>query len=814
MASQHRRGGTHAVKDRDLTHTKYDDYNREQLLTAVKTAGCYVKDDKKSVMARKLAEHDRHKLHEERRAAVERKEKEEMRQQEINNILQAQRGRREARAKRNKERGIRYERGEDVSSNSNDTDEDQDRFTAHKLTVTGGEVLSDETWEDTCSETTIRSENPPVHPSCRLQILEWPYLNAPLESPTDLEAEQNPALLAYTPLKLLTITTREKITLPGKNYPAGVDPDFVPVLSLHTRAAARHGHMINQLSRAVIEPASLWAARTTVQGWNGHLYFSLHSRSHHDTKNGALADVYRKWHTANAKLLHPTPGVMDVESDRKNRFKQRANNKRRQAAEVCDASLWRPSALGYAPSYLDWEPGMEASDGDASERILENLWYVRYTGCDVPHYFFWSREGEWRDATKPDPEWSPEAFENQRAIGTTAHPSRNLQTGKYRVKKLTSLPTHDTTVADCFKPPLSCYENDLLTHRLFFTLAQNRAHAVAAGKEREWTTFTRQLLRLHPSGELPRAPPVQPEKGMCVVDKISALLAGEATSPYSGKEAWTRNDDAFWAIVEAVSHGDAPLSEAAVSTELPSPLSHADHELATNEGENALHRRDSVVMPPPHCDSEMRVWTWLDSISTTFPEPPTPLSPNIVGLDEPISPLESDTRNTAPTCPFCGQDWKKCPDWERAAHMLSHSHISPQPLTSTFYVQATGECAKRRYSLLSSRTLQSYHDKYGRRSKIVRIDSVRSIAGSVAESLREDLVDPLTLQAKKATRERSPFSKERRRESGMRRVIARGEGRGARGWMLERRQSDWGSQDAESDEDMDAGWEGDDERNK
>jgi hypothetical protein len=47
MAPQHRRGGKHAVKDEDLTHTKYDDYNREQLLAAVKEAGCYVKDDKK-----------------------------------------------------------------------------------------------------------------------------------------------------------------------------------------------------------------------------------------------------------------------------------------------------------------------------------------------------------------------------------------------------------------------------------------------------------------------------------------------------------------------------------------------------------------------------------------------------------------------------------------------------------------------------------------------------------------------------------------------------------------------------------------------
>ena len=57
MAPQHRRGGKHAVKDEDLTHTKYDDYNREQLLAAVKEAGCYVKNARKIHLAGQPAVH-------------------------------------------------------------------------------------------------------------------------------------------------------------------------------------------------------------------------------------------------------------------------------------------------------------------------------------------------------------------------------------------------------------------------------------------------------------------------------------------------------------------------------------------------------------------------------------------------------------------------------------------------------------------------------------------------------------------------------------------------------------------------------------
>ena len=426
MPSMNRRGAAHTVKDADLTHTKYDSYNREQLLAAVKEAGCYVKDDKKSVMARKLAEHDRNKQYEARRALQEQKEKEDLRKQELANAAQAQSDRRLARAKRNEERSARYEQGEEVSSNSDDTDEDRDRCNAHKMTVTGGLALSDETWEDSCSETTTRSEYPPIHPACRLQLLEWPFTDPPSNNPLcDLLPEVHPALLPYAPLKLVTTTTHEKVNLPGKNYPTGMDPDYVPSLDALTRSAARHGHLLNQLSHAVIEPANVWAARTMVQAWNGMIYFALPASLHHDSRTNRLDNVYRKWHTANDRLLHPTPGATNIKADRRARFSLISTLKRKRVAEVYEVSLWKPTAVGYVPAYLDWSSDPSCCVPD-SDKTIENLWYIRFPRCDVPHYYFWCA----RDPTTPDAGWSVEMFVAGR---------------KVRVKKLTAPPRADTT---------------------------------------------------------------------------------------------------------------------------------------------------------------------------------------------------------------------------------------------------------------------------------------------------------------------------------------------------------------------------------
>jgi hypothetical protein len=116
MTLRNRRGGKHAVKDEDLTHTKYDDYSRQQLFVAAKEAGLYVKDDKKSVMARKLADRDRILQLAERRAAQKRKGMDGRRLQEEKNEEMAKKARRRARAERknDREQKMRSEGGRQV----------------------------------------------------------------------------------------------------------------------------------------------------------------------------------------------------------------------------------------------------------------------------------------------------------------------------------------------------------------------------------------------------------------------------------------------------------------------------------------------------------------------------------------------------------------------------------------------------------------------------------------------------------------------------------------------------------------------------
>ncbi|KAF3035050.1 hypothetical protein E8E11_002432 [Didymella keratinophila] len=812
MPSLNRRGGKHAVKDQDLTHTKYDDYNREQLLAAVKEAGCYVKDDKKSVMARKLAEHDRNKQYEARRALQERKEKEDLRQQEIANAAQAQRDRRAARGKRNEERSTRYEQGEEVSSNFDDTDEDQDRCDAHKLTVTGGLALSDETWEDSCSDTTIRSENPPVRPACRLQLLEWPYTNPPRSSPhCNLQPALHPAPLPYAPLKLVTTITNEKVNLPGQNYPAGVDPEYVPSLDALTRSAARHGHLLNQLSHAVIEPASLWAARTTVQAWNGMMYFTLPAPSLHDTKSSRLDDVYRKWHTSHSKLPHPTPSASDVKSDRRARMKQIATLKRRRVAEVYEASLWKPTAVGYLPAYLDWSPDPSLSCVPDMSKTLERLWYIRFPGCDVPHYFFWSC----LDASTPDPGWSIASFAF----------SKNSYGEKVRVKRLTSPPLlYPPPQPISFEDTIESIERHLVSTGLKATLAHFCKQAETAGKAHAWTkTFSEPLVRRFPSGAVARAPPVSPERGACVAGKMAALLDGQDVDCFTGGEGWTRDDDEFWEVMPDAGREDH--NGLLVARDELETVSDPDERV---DGQ-ALYRRDSFEVLPLRAssaeDGDKRVWIWLAGIASTYPPLSTPLSSDIIGIDGETPPLNLNGPETTPTCPFCSHDWSKAPEWEKAAHMLSHSHISTRPQTSTCREDAMGKGVKRRHSVLSHHTLQIYNRKYGRGRRTVRVDFARSLAGSLAESIvesvREGVVERLVLEVQKAQRERSPYSKERQRARTMKGLqIGCGQGRGGRGWMLERAQSELGlgdwmdemAMDKEVDEcDGESVWLGDDE---
>ena len=762
MAPQYRRGGKHAVKDEDLTHTKYDDYSREQLLAAVKEAGCYVKDDKKSVMARKLANHERNRQSAERRAMQERKGNEEKKQQEIKDAAKASKNRRRARAKRNEDRGKRREHGEDVSSNSDDTDDadEQDRSDAHKLTVTGGEALSDETWEDTCSETTVHSVNSRVASGCKLRLFEWPYTTMPSpHPPPDFRFELFPTPLTYTPLKLITTHTHEKVTLPGQKYPAGVDPDFVPILDSLTRSAARHGHMIGLLAHATIERATAWQGRTIVQGWNGRMYLSLPSPSPNASRNLALDATYRKWRVEKHKLLRPTPGITDPKTDRKRRLAQQTVNKRKATAEVYEASEWRPLAVSYMPAYLDWDQGTDCTSLQDHVQTTESLFYIRFPGCDLPHYYFWVREGEWSDPTTADPIWSPSMVERQEHKQTVVEA---CTTAKYRVKKLTTPPSglNSTPASSDFEPTLLSIEYDLITYGLAPTLTKNRALAISSGKGEAWNVFTRKLPVLYPSGDLPCVPPAEGVGDQCVAEKIEAVLAGDVAVPFTGQESWIRNDDDFWDVVTHASDEEVGLSPLDVFEDSQRQSCSSTRNDRDASAVEALYRRDSIDTPIP--PRHQHIWTWLTTISPAYSPHIDPLSPTPTSshpeLEEPISPLDLNRSNTPSTCPFCSTPWTALPDFEKAGHMLSHSHTQLQHTTTAAWrVDAIGVGVKRRHSLLSVETLRSYHVHCGKGRRLLRIDSAKAMAQGWARLWRED----------------SPFTREVRRIE---------QGRGSAGW--------------------------------
>jgi hypothetical protein len=731
MALRNRRGGKHAVKDEDLTHTKYDDYSRQQLFVATKEAGLYVKDDKKSVMARKLADRDQILQLAERRAAQKRNEMDGRRLQEEKNEEMAKKARRRARAERNNDREQKCEVREDVRSDSEDsidTDE-EDKHDAHKCTVTDGDVLSDVSFEDDESDSSVLGlEGSPVEQDCKLSLFEWPYTTMPLPyPPTTPRAEQHPTALTFAPMKLITTQTREKVTLPGLKYPAGIDPDVAPILDPLTRNAVRHGHLVGLLAHAVVEPATIWASRTIVQGWNGRIYFALPPPN--STRDDDLQRMYQEWDIEHRKLLQPTPGMRNLEAakaDRKRRSAQRRVIKRRQTVELYKACKWRPQAIGYAPAYLDWQKG-SACNTRHQEGTLVNLFYIRFQGCDVPHYYFWAGEGERSDPTNPDPEWSPEVFEQQNAAQTAVGYSSSLAPTKIRVRRLTAPPTarHDCLVASSFEPTLVAIESDLCTYGLLATLCKSKACASCAGKEQAWNIFTRNLPALYPSGGFPTAPLVAPVSGMCVAEKLAALLSGRGVICLSGEESWTRNDDAVWDIFSCVEDEDVPMSEDAamegVGTLQRSCLN-SNNEAQNESSMQALCRCDSTdaCMQP----KERRVWAWLENISSRYSPRVLPLLSSSTPAElepqpEPISPLDlNDTiaqlnlnhTSTVPACSFCNLSWAAMKNRKKAAHMLSHFSILHPALSTQRISQthAVGTGVKRRHSYLHTRTLTRY----------------------------------------------------------------------------------------------------------
>ncbi|KAH6851696.1 hypothetical protein B0T12DRAFT_501369 [Alternaria alternata] len=685
-AAVHRRGGTHKVRDEHKTDSKYDNYNYKELVDQAKERGIYRKDMKKVEMAWAL----KHDDEEERRAeqdavlALQRK-RQEAKEEEERRAAHKQR-QIEEKHERRIEKERRRQRDESVSDDTlSDADiEAQETSRNEYAREQFGHALSDESWNSTSTES---SPEPPMDrdtkPDCRLRLFEWPHEQLPDTHPPRFFSfsEPKPRAIPYAPLRLTTTSSKQKLVLPGSKYPTGVDPDFCPLLSPCTRSAARNGHLIGTLRHAVVESGVDWAQRTLVQGWNAHMYFHLGSRHHNESKPG-LADTYRKWGLEKRKVLQVKGKGEARKEERAARHVQRRRNRTRLVQEVYESSLWRLGGMGYVAAYLDyWGDRGGGGGGDGrggrfggrrgawgkEERVLENLFFVRFVGCDVPHYYFWSREGEWGDPCFPNPAWEAagqldedeqdgvkmvedaKGGKRRYRLGSKNHvePVSSTKTRLIRVRR-PSL-TLSFTAASSFSSPSSPIsiasatthaERYLYNHGLTSTLSAYRARWLAKGKTTHWKTFAANLPTLWPSGNIPDVPPVETRLGACLALKIAAIdvssAGGKTTfSPVMGGEAWTGNDDKLWEVVEVV-EGDEDREDDDDETGDESDEFDGDdvdaeegdgelEEVGYGNDDEALYRRGSMVVAHDDIDTDP-VIAWLEKVSPTFAPSPTLMS--------------------------------------------------------------------------------------------------------------------------------------------------------------------------------------------
>ena len=397
QAIAHRRGGTHKVRDEDRTDSIYDTYNYKELLDTAKERGIYRKDMKKVEMAWALKRNDEEKKKAEHQAKMEHERKQQEARKEREKKAAQRQALIAAKHKRRLEKTQQRDRDESVSDDTlSDAEIELEAYTRNEYAREPiGEVLSDESWDSTSTESSTRSTDYMPKHDCKLRLFEWPYDYMPRPDSTprtiaDLARLPDPAPhpVPYAPLKLATTHTRQKLILPGSRYPASVAPNYVPILNAPTRLAAHSAHMIGLLRNAVIETGTFWAAKTFVQGTTARMYFHLCSRN----ESKQLADTYQKWYLEDRKLLRVKGRGDGVREDRRRRHEQRRRNKGRRMAEVYESCKWRPLAMGYAPAYLDF--GEAEAWARSMGKGLRNLRYVRFEGCDVPHYYFWVKQGE------------------------------------------------------------------------------------------------------------------------------------------------------------------------------------------------------------------------------------------------------------------------------------------------------------------------------------------------------------------------------------------------------------------------------------
>ncbi|KAG9189855.1 hypothetical protein G6011_06723 [Alternaria panax] len=673
QAASHRRGGTHKVRDEHKTDSEYDAYNYKELVDKAKERGIYRKDMKKVEMAWALKHDDEKKKRAERDAmlALQRRQQEAKEEQE-RIVLEKQR-QIEEKHERHIEKKRKRDRDESVSDDTlSDADIEAQETTRNEYARENfGHALSDESWDSTSTESSSTTSFDPsaiINPACKLRLLEWPHEKLPSDHPP-LPGyfsffEPKPRLVPYAPLKLVTTHSKQKLVLPGAKYPVGVDPDYCPILSPTTRRAARNGHLTGTLHHAVIEPGVDWAKNTLVQGWNATMYF--HPPSRNEIKG--LADTYQKWFLENRKLLRVKGKGVVGKEERGARHVARRRNRVLRTVEVYESCAWRPGGMGFVGAYLNWGDGRGGERKEEGERVLENLFFIRFPGCDVPHYYFWTREGEWGNPCFPNPAWdagevneegenhmqSHEHGDESRAERwqlaspertRKSYKSRKTYRTRIRIRKPSlGLPSTPPPPPNTFPSTTPSIEHHLYTHGLAQTLSHYRAKWLSNGKTLLWKKFAANLPTLWPSGCIPRVPPVEGEGGSCVAEKIAVIegmsgwdksgeeIAG-SVSLLRGGEAWTRGDGEWWGVGEVEVEGDEGSGED--EDEDDEKTDGSLEEIGYQTNDEALYRRSSVISAQDQMVVDPVV-AWLDQISPAYSPPITPLGvPKVVmGLEK------------------------------------------------------------------------------------------------------------------------------------------------------------------------------------
>ncbi|KAL1612046.1 hypothetical protein SLS60_000269 [Paraconiothyrium brasiliense] len=666
QAKPHKRGGVHAIKDKDKTGSKWDTMTRDVMVEAALRDPMYipffakfkqtkekVKDLKKLVLLQTLASADeqlKRKAAQEQREGVKLRKEAEARRKAEEEKQRAEQQRKE------QERLRREEEGQIVS----DEEEEEQELPQVYL------LQEDSDTSDTIS--TLSSSSSSYSPG-KLRMFEWSFADPPSSdywrTPRSWPQQQElqPLPLPYTPMNVVSIHEREMLHTPGLiSQNQGIEPDRVARLSQHVKDCARNGVLIGPLADAVIESGSDWSERTIVQGWNGRMFFDL-PRSERSDED--LADVYRQWKSKEAKKKR--------KSDRKRyheagvhkadpRLKALKQKERRKITKnVYKTSQWRPTIV-YLPAYLPAHseaPDFSPTDIFAPTRNAETLFYIRLEGESVPSFFFWAEQDGWKDPTEPNPLY--EEFEHQYARRTSQHsvltPRRFSRL--VRVKKMPAprrfSPTYTIPKTSRYETALWAIERDLYNHGFHSTLKLYHNRWLIEENKDVWNKLTSVLRnQLPPSGRFPPHPPVRLEHdpGMIsIAEKLARVEAPFRTRPVLPifiDDDWTRNDDAYWTTEE---RPRTPASDSMeVEMQYAIPISRNGRFVsrpATPGTPQSLHRRISDV------------FSWVSAVATPgsqFFNQPTPSAPDQV---HEATELAFDIMvDRAPSMPYLPDMWR------------------------------------------------------------------------------------------------------------------------------------------------------------